>query len=62
MYITLGIEDIRKAVREYIQSCGYEVAVLKTVNQNTGTMFYWNNEGKNTDRLKVEVKLKDKER
>lgn len=58
MKLLLNTEEIRKAVRQYVQSEGYILRVPKTVNQNTGLMFYWDNN--NSDKLRVEVKLREK--
>lgn len=57
MELELDIEHIREAVRQYVTSMGFTLAIPKTVNQNTGLKFRWKpHENK---KLSVSVKVKE---
>lgn len=57
MKLTLTHPEVRDAIRQYVASKGFVLAVPKTVNQNTGLKFYWDIQS--ADKLKVEIELKE---
>lgn len=57
MKLILTHQEVREAIRQYVTARGFELAIPKTVNQNTGLWFMWD-ATRPKNRLTVEVDIK----
>lgn len=59
MKLLLEMPEVREAIRQYVTSKGYILAIPKTVNQNTGLLFQWKANDPSGHKLSVKVSLKE---